>query len=508
MVAAADDGHSLTCTVTASNADGTASATSAPVSPVPAPTVMGNPQITGTPQNGQTLGCSEGTWNNAPTQFTYVWSRDGAPITSPVAATGSSYVVAAADDGHSLTCTVTASNADGTASATSAPVSPVPAPTVMGNPQITGTPQNGQTLGCSEGTWNNAPTQFSYVWSRDGAPITSPVAATGSSYVVAAADDGHSLTCTVTASNADGTASATSAPLAISTGIVTVTISTASLPQAVGANAYSQALTACGGNLPSCESWSTSANGMVNASGTPVSPSDSFSFSQTSGTLPPGLTFSSGGLLSGTPTQTGTYNFSVTAEDPIGDASVPAAYSVTVVAGMSVTTADGSYSDGGPITAGSVTVSPDGTGPIDSVVTANGSDDHATVAGTAADNQIGISVTDAGSFCTTDLEIAGASGTVLSTPGIAVSGCGPRPRPRPRSFLRLRLGSGRPGRRRRDARCLANAWGSPAPPDAGGRGHRDGDQRAQLQRQLHPRRRGGCGRRSLTGRFRHRPRQH
>ena len=424
VVATADDGHSLTCTVTASNADGTASATSTPVSPVPGPVVTGNPQISGTVQNGQTLNCSQGTWNNTPTGFTYVWNRDGSPITSPVPATASSYVVATADDGHSLTCTVTASNADGTASATSTPVSPVPAPVVTGNPQISGTAQSGQTLNCSQGTWNNTPAGFTYVWNRDGSPITSPVPATGSSYVVATADDGHSLTCTVTASNADGSASATSSPFAIPTGIVPVTITTASLPQAVGANAYSQALTACGGNLPSCEYWSTSANSMVNASATPVSPADSFSFSQASGTLPPGLSFSPGGLLSGTPTQTGTYIFSVTATDPIGDASAPAAYSVTVVAGISVTTADGSYHDGGAITAGSVTVSPDGTGPIDSVVTANGSDDHATVAGTAADNQIGVSVTDVGSFCTTDLEIAGASGTVLSTPGIAVDGCG------------------------------------------------------------------------------------
>src|SRR6202034_740796 len=115
-----------------------------------------------------TLDCSQGTWANAPTQFTYVWNRDGAPITSPVAATGSSYVVAAADDGHSLTCTVTASNADGSASATSTAVSPVPAPAATGNPQISGTPQNGQTLQCSQGAWNNAPTGFTYVWNRDG----------------------------------------------------------------------------------------------------------------------------------------------------------------------------------------------------------------------------------------------------------------------------------------------------------------------------------------------------
>jgi hypothetical protein len=44
----------------------------------------------------------------------------------------------------------------------------------------------------------------------------------------------------------------------------------------------------------------------------------SLMFSKSAGTLPPGLTLSSGGVLSGTPAAPGTYNFSVTATDSVG----------------------------------------------------------------------------------------------------------------------------------------------------------------------------------------------
>jgi hypothetical protein len=45
---------------------------------------------------------------------------------------------------------------------------------------------------------------------------------------------------------------------------------------------------------------------------------NSFTFSKTSGTLPTGLALSSGGVLSGTPTASGTYTFTVTATDSSG----------------------------------------------------------------------------------------------------------------------------------------------------------------------------------------------
>jgi hypothetical protein len=65
--------------------------------------------------------CSQGGWTNDPTSFAYRWNRDGAAITG---ATSSSYTVTDADAARQISCTVTAANADGGSSATSAPVTP------------------------------------------------------------------------------------------------------------------------------------------------------------------------------------------------------------------------------------------------------------------------------------------------------------------------------------------------------------------------------------------------
>jgi trimeric autotransporter adhesin len=89
------------------------------------PVSMSTPQVSGTPQAGQLLSCSQGTWSGStPQSYAYQWLRDGATITG---ATSASYALTAADAGHQLACRVTASNLGGSASATSAPVS-VPAP--------------------------------------------------------------------------------------------------------------------------------------------------------------------------------------------------------------------------------------------------------------------------------------------------------------------------------------------------------------------------------------------
>lgn len=93
---------------------------------------------------------------------------------------------------------------------------------------------------------------------------------------------------TITASDAHSQTGSRSYTLAV--GAPTVTVSPASLPAGTGGTAYSQTLTASGGNAP-------------------------YSFALTAGALPPGLTLSSGGVLSGTPTVAGTFNFTVTASD-------------------------------------------------------------------------------------------------------------------------------------------------------------------------------------------------
>jgi hypothetical protein len=63
-------------------------------------------------------------------------------------------------------------------------------------------------------------------------------------------------------------------------------------------------------------------------------------FVVTAGALPPGLTLSSGGTISGTPSATGTFNFSVTVSDNSG-CSTASSYSITVVCPPNPTTLNG-----------------------------------------------------------------------------------------------------------------------------------------------------------------------
>jgi outer membrane autotransporter protein len=94
----------------------------------------------------------------------------------------------------------------------------------------------------------------------------------------------------------------------ISNDDVPVTVSPGSLPNGTVAAAYSQNITASGGVAP-------------------------YNFAITAGALPAGLTLSSGGVLSGTPTAGGTFNFTVTATDSSpfpGPFSGSQAYTLTV----------------------------------------------------------------------------------------------------------------------------------------------------------------------------------
>jgi hypothetical protein len=220
-LSATDVGQSVTVTVTAVNAFGQASATSATVGPVlpPAPVKGTAPVISGTAQQGNMLSVSAGTWSNNPTGFTYIWEDcdgSGNNCTPIAGATSSSYTLQASDVGSTIVASVTASNAGGPGSAASGAVGPVlPAAPAKGiAPVISGTPQQGSTLSVSNGTWSNDPTSFSYAWQdcdSSGNNCTAIAGATSSSYTLQASDVGRYPSATVTAVNAGGQLSATSA---------------------------------------------------------------------------------------------------------------------------------------------------------------------------------------------------------------------------------------------------------------------------------------------------------
>jgi hypothetical protein len=100
-----------------------------PTSPVPSNTAP--PTVSGNPTGGSTLTASSGTWTNAPTSYTYQWQQCDARAAScqdVSGATGFTYLLGTRDIGSTLRVSVTAGNAFGQGSATSAAVGPVGLP--------------------------------------------------------------------------------------------------------------------------------------------------------------------------------------------------------------------------------------------------------------------------------------------------------------------------------------------------------------------------------------------
>ena len=81
-------------------------------------------------------------------------------------------------------------------------------------PTITGTPDVGAVLTATPGTWNRDGFTYAYQWQRDGRDIRG---ATGETYRVTRADQGRSLTVSVTATSVDGSTTATSAAVTVRT---------------------------------------------------------------------------------------------------------------------------------------------------------------------------------------------------------------------------------------------------------------------------------------------------
>ena len=115
-------------------------------------------------------------------QLTMVWTTPGNSFDNIDAATFTSYSGPAVD----------------------APINTAP-------PAVTGTPQVGQTLGCSPGTWTGA-TSYAYTWLRGGAPVPG---AAQSTYVLTSADAGAHIACRVTAAGTGGSLTVTSAAVGL-----------------------------------------------------------------------------------------------------------------------------------------------------------------------------------------------------------------------------------------------------------------------------------------------------
>ncbi len=219
---AGDAGDTVRVVVTASDPGGAASAESAPTAVVlpPAPTATTAPAITGTATDLQTLTATPGAWTFDPSAYAYQWQDcddSGATCANIGGATQDAYTLGYGDVGETIRVIVTATDAGGSASATSAAsavVAPVltpwanttpPAATVA--PFLLGAAAVGDTLHCAPGVWSGGPAGLAVQWDRNNMPIAG---ATGQAYTVRAADRGLILSCRVTAANAGGTVQAVS----------------------------------------------------------------------------------------------------------------------------------------------------------------------------------------------------------------------------------------------------------------------------------------------------------
>ncbi len=187
------------------------------------PALSAAPTPTGTTTQGQTLTATPGTWANAPTSYAYGWERcnaGGAACATIAGAGGSGYTLTGDDAGATIRSLVTATNISGATTVASNPtavVMPQP-PAATAAPGIAGTATNLQTLAASPGTWRNNPTKFAYTWQdcdASGADCTAIAGATAATYTLALSDVGDTIRVAVTATNAGGSATATSAPTAV-----------------------------------------------------------------------------------------------------------------------------------------------------------------------------------------------------------------------------------------------------------------------------------------------------
>ena len=163
----------------------------------------GEPTITGTAQVGEELTAdttdisdSDGLINAS---FTYRWLADDTDITD---ATGSTYTLAATDEGKAIKVRITftddAGNDESLTSEATAAVAAIPNSAATGAPAISGTVQVGQTLTASTSNISDSDgltnAIFTYQWTaNDGTEDTNIQDATGSTYTVGADDEDKTI---------------------------------------------------------------------------------------------------------------------------------------------------------------------------------------------------------------------------------------------------------------------------------------------------------------------------
>ena len=210
-LAVADEGKTIKVRVSftddAANAESLTSAATVAVAERPNSPATGVPTITGVAQVGKTLTAdtsgiadTDGLTN---VSYSYQWiANDGTSDADIAGATDSTYTLAVSDEGKTIKVRVSftddAANAESLTSAATVAVAERPNSPATGVPTITGVAQVGKTLTAdtsgiadTDGLTN---VTFSYQWiSNDGTSDTDIAGATGSTYTLAADDEGTTI---------------------------------------------------------------------------------------------------------------------------------------------------------------------------------------------------------------------------------------------------------------------------------------------------------------------------
>ncbi|MFC4763153.1 putative Ig domain-containing protein [Dyella koreensis] len=261
----------------------------------------------------------------------------------------------------------------------------VAAPTITVAPATLPAPTIGtaysQTITASEGM----PTTFTYAVTAGALPAG--LSLSGSSGVLSGTPTAAgAFNFTVTAT--DSGSFTGSRAYSVTVGAGTVVLSPGTLSNATAEAAYTHTFTASGGTSP-------------------------YSYSLTAGALPPGLSLSSAGVLSGTPTAAGTFNFTLKATDSSTGIGAPfsasQAYTLTVAAPTITVT---------PATL------PAGTGGVaySQVLSASGGSGGYTYSLAAGALPPGMSLSSAGSFSGTPTTAGTYNFTVTATDGFGFNG--------------------------------------------------------------------------------------
>lgn len=144
-----------------------------------------------------------------------------------------------------------------------------------------------------------------YTWARSSGTLPTGLSLSSSGVISGTPSASGTFSFTVRVTDAAAASVTKSLSITVTTGTPALSITTSSLPGGQAGSAYSQTLAATGGSPP--YTWSYN------------------------GSLPPGITVTSGGVVSGTPTTAGNYSFTVLAVDT-RSATATRALSVTIAA--------------------------------------------------------------------------------------------------------------------------------------------------------------------------------